>query len=127
MFRSPFTVEQLEMVRRLLNQQRQQLMEDAGRTVRVMGDAQETFPDPTDRAAWESDSTRDLRIRDRERKLVEKIDAALRRIADGTFGECEECGEMISVGRLRARPVTTLCISCKAEQEAAEAKPNHSH
>jgi DnaK suppressor protein len=124
MFRSPFTPEQLEMFRRLLNQQREQLMEDAGKTVRVMGDAQETFPDPTDRAAWESDSTRDLRIRDRERKLIDKIDETLRRIDDGTFGECEECGEVITLGRLKARPVTTLCIACKAEQEAAEVRPN---
>jgi DnaK suppressor protein len=124
MFRSPFTNEQLEMFRRLLQQQRLQLMEDAGRTVTRMGDVAETFPDPTDRAAWESDSTRDLRIRDRERKLIDKIEETLRRIDDGTFGECEECGEVISIGRLKARPVTTLCISCKSEQEADESRPN---
>jgi DnaK suppressor protein len=123
MFRSHFTAEQLEMFRRLLNAQREQLMEDAGKTVKTMGDAAESFPDPTDRAAWESDSTRDLRIRDRERKFIEKIEETLRRIDDGTFGECEECGEMITLGRLKARPVTTLCIACKAEQEAAEGKP----
>ncbi|MFN2427990.1 MAG: RNA polymerase-binding protein DksA, partial [Candidatus Binatia bacterium] len=96
MFRSPFTNEQLEMFRRLLNSQRDQLMEDAGKTVKTMGDTSETFPDPTDRAAYESDSTRDLRIRDRERKLIDKIEETLRRIDDGTFGECEECGEVIS-------------------------------
>lgn len=124
MFRSPFTNEQLEMFRRLLNAQRAQLMEDAGKTVTRMGGTAETFPDPTDRAAWESDASRDLRIRDRERKLIDKIDETLRRIDDGTFGECEECGEIISLGRLKARPVTTLCIACKAEQEAAEGKPN---
>jgi DnaK suppressor protein len=124
MSRSPFTEEQLEMFRRILQTQRSQLMEDAGRTVTQMGDTAETFPDPTDRAAWESDSTRDLRIRDRERKLIDKIEETLRRIDDGTFGECEECGETISIGRLKARPVTTLCIACKAEQEADEHRPN---
>lgn len=124
MFRSPFTPEQLEMFRRLLHAQRAQLMEDAGKTVKTMGDLAETFPDPTDRAAYESDATRDLRIRDRERKLIDKIEETLRRIDEGIFGECEECGEVISIGRLKARPVTTLCIACKAEQEAAEGKPN---
>lgn len=124
MSRSPFTPEQLDMFRRLLNEQRGQLMEDAGRTVTRMGDTAETFPDPADRAAWESDSTRDLRIRDRERKLIDKIAVTLRRIDEGTFGECEECGEIITIGRLKARPVTTLCIACKAEQEAGELKPN---
>lgn len=124
MFRSPFTPEQLEMFRRLLQSQRDQLIEDAGRTVTKMENLTETFADPTDRAAWESDSTRDLRIRDRERKLIDKIEETLRRIDDGTFGECEECGEVISIGRLKARPVTTLCIACKAEQEAGELKPN---
>jgi DnaK suppressor protein len=87
----------------------------------------ETFADPADRASFESEASRDLRMRDRERKLVEKIDEALGRITDGTFGECEECGEMISVGRLKARPVTTLCIKCKDEQERRERKPNYSH
>jgi DnaK suppressor protein len=122
-----FSKEQLGMFERLLLSQRKELLGEAERAVDRMNQKDETFADPADRASWESEASRDLRIRDRERKLVEKIDAALRRIADGTFGECEECGEMISVGRLRARPVTTLCISCKAEQEAAEAKPNHSH
>jgi DnaK suppressor protein len=123
-----FSKEQLGMFERLLLSQRKELIGEAERAVdRMMTQKDETFADPADRATWESEASRDLRIRDRERKLVEKIDAALRRIADGTFGECEECGEMISVGRLRARPVTTLCIQCKAEQEAAEAKPNHSH
>jgi DnaK suppressor protein len=119
-----FSKEQLGMFERLLLSQRKELLGEAERAVDRMNQKEDTFADPSDRASWESEASRDLRIRDRERKLVEKIDAALRRIADGTFGECEECGEMISVGRLRARPVTTLCIQCKAEQEAAEAKPN---
>jgi DnaK suppressor protein len=124
MGRFNYTEEQLEMFRRLLLAQRGQLLEEAGKVVTRMGDTSETFADPSDRAAWESDSTRDLRIGDRKRKLMDKIDEALSRISDGTFGECDECGEMITVGRLKARPVTTLCIECKAKQEADELRAN---
>ncbi len=113
------------MFERLLNTQKKELLQEVGRTVDEMTGKEETFADPTDRASWEAQASRDLRIRDRERKLVDKIDQALERIADGTFGECDECGEMITVGRLKARPVTTLCINCKSEQEAEEVKPNH--
>ena len=117
--------EQLIMFERQLEHQKQQLQEEVGRTVHEMTDKDESYADPGDRAAWESESGRDLRIRDRERKLLGKIDEALARISDGTFGECEECGEMIPVGRLRARAVTTLCIGCKEIQERKENKPNH--
>ncbi len=120
-----FTEEQLNMFERLLQTQRRQLLGEVEKTVDQMAEEPQDFADPSDRAAWESDSSRDLRIRDRERKLVDKIDEALGRIKDGTFGECEECGEMVTVGRLRARPVTTLCIGCKAEQENVESKPNY--
>jgi DnaK suppressor protein len=119
-----FNKEQLMMFERLLLNQKKELLQETVRAVQEMNEPNDSFADPTDRASWESESTRDLRIRDRERKLLEKIDQALQRIVDGTFGECEECGDMISVGRLRARPVTTLCIQCKAEQEAKELKPN---
>lgn len=68
--------------------------------------------------------TRALRLQDRERKLIDKIGETLRRNDDGTLGECAECGETISIGRLKARPVTTLCIACKAEQETEELRPN---
>lgn len=119
-----FNKEQLVMFERLLLNQKKELLQETVRAVQELNEPNDTFADPTDRASWESESTRDLRIRDRERKLLEKIDQALQRIVDGTFGECEECGDMISVGRLRARPVTTLCIQCKAEQEAKELKPN---
>jgi len=119
-----FTKEQLEMFERLLLNQKKDLLQESGRTVQEMNEPSEAFADPSDRASWESESIRGLRIRDRERKLLEKIDAALQRLVDGTYGECEECGELISVGRLRARPVTTLCIQCKAEQEEKELKPN---
>lgn len=119
-----FTKEQLEMFERLLLNQKKDLLQESVRTVQQMNEPIEAFADPADRASWESESIRGLRIRDRERRLLEKIDAALKRLVDGTYGECEECGELISVGRLRARPVTTLCIQCKAEQEAEELKPN---
>ena len=119
--------EQIGMFEKILQSQRLQLMEEAGRTVSEMNDKEATFADPSDRASWESEANRDLRIRDRERKLLDKIEGALGRIADETFGECEECGEMITIGRLKARPVTTLCIACKAEQEEADSRPNHRH
>ena len=119
-----FNKQQLEMFERLLLTQKKELLSDAGKAVQEMNEPASSFADPADRASWESESTRGLRIRDRERKLLEKIDAALQRLVDGTYGECEECGDMISIGRLRARPVTTLCIQCKAEQEEKELKPN---
>lgn len=113
---------ELEWFRDLLNTRRAELLGEAERTVIGMVDGKENFPEPADRAALESDRNATLRIRDRERKLINKIEEALQRIADGVYGVCEECGEPISVERLKARPVTTLCIQCKAEQEAEERK-----
>ena len=78
------------------------------------------FPDPTDRASLESDRNFLLRIKDRERKLIQKVKEAMDRIDDGTFGICESCGRPISEKRLMARPVTTLCIECKTEREDQE-------
>jgi DnaK suppressor protein len=80
----------------------------------------ENFPDPADRASLEADRNFMLRIRDRENKLIKKIKKALDRIEDNTFGICEKCGEDISTSRLKARPVTTLCINCKTKEEAFE-------
>jgi DnaK suppressor protein len=80
----------------------------------------DNLPDPTDRAALESDRNFMLRIRDRERKLIVKIKEAIERIDSGTYGICEMCGEEISEARLKARPVTTLCIECKRKQETEE-------
>ncbi|HEX7372865.1 MAG TPA: TraR/DksA C4-type zinc finger protein, partial [Thermodesulfobacteriota bacterium] len=80
----------------------------------------DSFPDPTDRANLETDRNFLLRIRDRERKLIGKIKEALARIDDGTFGICEECGDDISEERLKARPMTTLCIDCKTKAEEEE-------
>ena len=104
----------------LLQRQMDELLHDAGRTVSEMTEENTNFPDPTDRASLESDRNFELRIRDRERKLIKKIREALERLDDDTFGLCESCEEEISVERLRARPVTTLCIDCKTEQERQE-------
>lgn len=104
----------------LLNEQLKELMEEAIKTVNDMTVTEGEFPDPTDRASWESDRNFLLRIRERERKLITKIREALERIEEGTFGICELCGEEISEQRLEVRPVTTLCIKCKQEQEDLE-------
>ena len=97
-----------------------ELLKEADRTVVGMTDSKENFPDPTDRAALESDRNFLLRIRDRERKLISKIKEALLRLEEDTYGICESCGEDISFERLEARPVTTLCVDCKKRQEANE-------
>ena len=111
----------VDLFRNLLNERRHELLTEAGKTVDGM-DENGNFPDPTDRAAMESDRSFTLRIRDRERKLIAKIEEALRRLEDGSYGVCEECGEKIGAARLKARPVTTLCIDCKSVQEVAERK-----
>jgi RNA polymerase-binding transcription factor len=113
----------LKFFQNLLNEKLEELLKEADRTVDGMTDAKaENFPDPTDRASLESNRNFTLRIRDRERKLIVKIKEALGRIDDGTYGNCEECGEKIGRERLEARPVTTLCIDCKSMQEAQERK-----
>jgi DnaK suppressor protein len=110
----------LSTFQKLLHERRRELLGEALRTVDGMGESRELFPDPTDRATLEYNRNLTLRIRDRERKLISKIDEALGRIEDGSYGKCEECGGDIGVERLRARPVTTLCIACKSQQEAEE-------
>jgi len=110
----------LEYFGRLLQDQLDELIDEALKTVNGMTSSKDTFPDPTDRAALETDRNFLLRIRDRERKLIEKIKEALDRIEHGRFGVCEVCGKDIGNKRLMARPVTTLCIECKKEQEARE-------
>ncbi|MEW6426803.1 MAG: RNA polymerase-binding protein DksA [Thermodesulfobacteriota bacterium] len=96
------------------------LLQEAEKTLADMTDSNDNYPDPTDRASAESDRNFELRIRDRERKLLSKVKAALERIEGGTYGMCEECGEEIGAKRLDARPVTTLCIDCKTKQENLE-------
>jgi len=112
--------EKLEFFRMLLTQKINELLEDAEKTVADMTDSKENYPDPTDRASLESDRNFELRMRDRERKLIAKMQEAIKRIDDGEFGICEVCGGPISEKRLVARPVTTLCIECKTKQEREE-------
>lgn len=104
----------------MLTQKINELLSEAGKTVTEMTNGKENYPDPTDRASLESDRNFELRIRDRERKLIMKMQEAIKRIDDGTFGICEVCGGPISEKRLIARPVTTLCIDCKTKQEKME-------
>lgn len=112
--------ERLEYFRGLLQNQLDELIQEALRTLNGMTNLKDNFPDPTDRASLETDRNFLLRIRDRERKLIEKIKEALERIDLGSFGICEVCSKEISEERLMARPVTTLCIDCKKKQEARE-------
>jgi DnaK suppressor protein len=116
-------VGKIEFFRSLLQEEMRVLLEDAGKTVSEMTAETTNFPDPNDRATQESDRSFELRIRDRERKLINKIKEALDRIEEGTFGICEMCEEEIGEARLKARPVTTLCIDCKMEQERKEKLP----
>ncbi|MDX9822611.1 MAG: RNA polymerase-binding protein DksA [Syntrophales bacterium] len=112
--------ERLQFFRYMLNQRISELLNEAEKTVSEMTDGRENYPDPNDRASLESDRNFELRIRDRERKLIQKMKEAIKRIDDGTFGICEECGGPISEKRLMARPVTTQCIDCKTKQEKLE-------
>lgn len=110
----------MEEFRQILQSQLNDLLREAGKTMSEMTSEKSNLPDITDLATAESDRNFELRIRDRERKLIKKIQEALERIDDGTFGTCEVCEEEIGEARLRARPVTTYCIDCKTEQERQE-------
>jgi DnaK suppressor protein len=113
--------ERIEFFRNLLQDRINELLGEADKTRNVMtGTGASPFPDPTDRAALETDRSYTLRIRDRERKLILKIREALERIDAGTYGICEICGCDISEKRLLARPVTTMCIACKSQMEDLE-------
>jgi DnaK suppressor protein len=113
----------LTLFRKLLEERKRELLQEAERAVGTMNnESDEAYADPTDRAALESDRNFLLRMRDRERKLIGKIDEAVERIGVGTYGRCEECGGEIGIERLKARPVTTLCIQCKSAQEEREQK-----
>jgi DnaK suppressor protein len=113
--------EKLLYFKGLLVERLNALLEGAEKTVSGMSDDyKEELLDPTDRASLESHRNFTLRIRDRERRLIQKLNEALERIEDGSFGICETCGKKISEKRLMARPVTTLCIECKTEQERTE-------
>lgn len=108
---------QLRHFQHILETWRRELLEDINRTKAHMRDESGSFPDPGDRALQESDFSLELRTRDRERKLIGKIDAALRRIQDGTYGFCEETGEEIGLRRLEARPVATLSLEAQERRE----------
>lgn len=112
--------DKMETYRALLTQKINELLSEAGKTVSEMTNGKENYPDPNDRASLESDRNFELRIRDRERKLIMKMQEAIKRIDDGVFGICEVCGGPISEKRLMARPVTTQCIECKTKQEKLE-------
>ena len=112
--------EDIEYFRELLTKSLEELLGHAKDTISDITAPKENLPDPTDRASFESDRDLMLRIRDRESKLIKKIKLALDRIEDNIFGVCEKCGEDISIARLKAIPVTTLCIECKTKEEATE-------
>ncbi len=111
---------QLTHFEEILSLWKSELMNEVDRTVHHMQDEAANFPDPNDRATQESEFGLELRTRDRERKLLRKIDSALTRIEDGSYGFCDETGEEIGLQRLEARPVATLCVEAQERREMAE-------
>jgi len=111
---------EVETYRGLLEAQLASLVGQGERAVHEMVDAEAKDPDPNDRATAEEERNWALRLRDRDRKLISKIRGALERLQAGTFGTCSACGRPISPARLRARPVTDLCLDCKVAAERAE-------
>jgi len=106
--------------RKLLADWKGELSQDIDRTVHTMQDEATVFADPNDRASQESDIALELRNRDRERKLIKKIDETMAKIESGDYGYCESCGVEIGLKRLEARPTATLCIDCKTLDELRE-------
>ena len=111
---------QLDHFHKILSAWKRELMYEVDRTVHHMQDEAANFPDPNDRATQESEFGLELRTRDRERKLLRKIDSALARIEEGSYGYCDETGEEIGLKRLEARPVATLCLEAQERRELAE-------
>jgi DnaK suppressor protein len=111
---------QLAHFRKMLEEMKRDLSQDIDRTVHTMQDEATIFADPNDRASQESDMSLELRNRDRERKLIKKIDETISRIDAGEYGYCESCGIEIGLKRLEARPTATLCIDCKTLDELRE-------
>lgn len=111
---------QLEHFQKILMAWRNQLREEVDRTVTHMKDEAANFPDPVDRAAQEEEFSLELRTRDRERKLIKKIEKTLKRIEEDDFGFCDSCGIEIGIRRLEARPTADLCIDCKTLAEIKE-------
>ena len=104
----------------ILNAWKQELMDEVDRTVGHMKDEAANFPDPADRATQEEEFSLELRTRDRERKLIKKIDESLEMISNGEYGYCETCGVEVGLKRLEARPTATQCIDCKSLDEIKE-------
>ena len=111
---------QLEHFRAILNAWKDELMEEVDRTVDHMKDDAANFPDPADRASQEEEFSLELRTRDRERKLIKKIDESMNEVDTGEYGYCETCGVEIGIRRLEARPTATQCIDCKSLDEIKE-------
>ncbi len=111
---------QLNHFRAILNGWKLSLMQEVDRTVDHMKDDATNFPDPNDRATQEEEFSLELRTRDRERKLIKKIDESLEKIESGEYGYCEACGVEIGIRRLEARPTATMCIDCKTLEEIKE-------
>jgi len=111
---------ELEFFKHLLTQWLEELLNRADDTVEELSDSQDNFADPLDRASVESDRIWTLRIRDRKSILINKIRLSLEDIETGEYGICEDCGEDISIKRLKARPVTSYCIGCKSKRESVE-------
>lgn len=111
---------QLAHFRKILETLKLELSQDIDRTVHTMQDEATVFADPNDRASQESDMALELRNRDRERKLIKKIDETIAKIDAGEYGYCESCGIEIGLKRLEARPTATLCIDCKTLDEMRE-------
>ncbi|MEZ5561215.1 MAG: RNA polymerase-binding protein DksA [Pseudomonadales bacterium] len=111
---------QLDHFRSILRRWRLDLMEEVDRTVHHMRDEAANFPDPADRATQEEEFSIELRTRDRERKLIKKIDQTLDRLDQGDFGYCDTCGVEIGLRRLEARPTATQCVDCKSLDEIKE-------
>lgn len=112
--------QQIDHFRKILQAWRNQLREEVDRTVHHMQDEAANFPDPVDRAAQEEEFSLELRNRDRERKLIKKIEKTLQRLEDNDFGFCDSCGVEIGIRRLEARPTADLCIDCKTLAEIKE-------
>lgn len=111
---------QLQHFSAILNNWKSELMQEVDRTVHHMQDEAANFPDPNDRATQESEFSLELRTRDRERRLIKKIEESIKNIESGDYGYCETCGIEIGVRRLEARPTATLCIDCKTLDEIRE-------
>jgi len=111
---------QKDHFRAILNEWKRQLMEEVDSTIHHLQEEQSNFADPSDRASQEEEFSLELRTRDRERKLIRKIEEAMERIEEDDYGYCDACGIEIGIRRLEARPTATLCIDCKTLAEIKE-------